>query len=184
MRRRVLRWSLIACGLAFVAWVGWGIQHAGIDVPPLPVAQPVTLTHGLASGRRMKGPSWSFDYQTVQTSPDGSFADIDDVRHGILYRAGKPFLGVTATHVSVNTVTNDFTATGAIHIWSLDPAHRRTLDTDHAVWTNASEKLLLDHPVTLDDDGASVVVKTVSINFRTGVSRAGPVQGSFNVREP
>jgi hypothetical protein len=178
---RLVRILAILAGLGLLVFVGVGIYRAGLELPVAPSAQPVVIEHGLAQGRRMTGPSWRFDYDTVQTSPDGSLSEITGVRNGILYRKGKPFITLRAAHLSLNTVTNDFSASGPIHLRILDPKHHRTLDTDAAIWTNASQTLTLSHPVTIRDDGAKIVVKNVTIDFAKGTSRAGPIEGSIDL---
>jgi hypothetical protein len=178
---RVLRTLSILAGFALLIIVAVGVYRAGLDLPPAPVAQPVVIEHGLAQGRRITGPSWRFDYETVQTSPDGSLSDINGVHDGVLYRKGKPFIAMTAAHLSVNTITDDFSASGPVHLQTLDPQHRRTLDTDAAVWTNASQTLTLSHPVAIDDEGTKATVKNVTIDFRTGQSHAGGLSGSITL---
>jgi hypothetical protein len=178
---RVLSALGIVAGFALLVFVGVGIYRAGLDLPPAPVAQPVVIEHGLAQGRRITGPSWRFDYDTVQTSPDGSLSDINGVHDGILYRKGKPFMAMTAARLSVNTITDDFSASGPVHLRTLDPDHPRTLDTDAAVWTNASQTLTLSHPVQIDDEGAKAVVTNVTIDFKTGKSHAGSIRGAINL---
>lgn len=172
----------IVVGFALLVFVGVGIYRAGLDLPPAPTVQPVVVEHGLAQGRRLSGPSWRFDYDKVQTSPDGSMSDIQGVHDGILFRKGKPYLRLTAQHLSVNTVTNDFSASGPIHLETVDRVHPRELDTDAAVWTNASQVLTLARPVTIDDEGAKVVVSNVTIDFRSGKSRAGPIAGTMTLK--
>jgi hypothetical protein len=171
----------IVIGFALVIAVGVGVYRAGLDLPPAPGAKPLVIEHGLAQGRRMTGPSWTFDYDTVQTTPDGSLSEVHGIHNGILYRKGKPFVKLSAAVLSVNTVTYDFSANGPIHLTIVDPAHHRTLDTDFAIWTNSSQTLTLSHPVHIDDDGAKVVVKNVTINFLKGTSKAGPIQGSIDL---
>jgi hypothetical protein len=106
---------------------------------------------------------------------------ISGVHNGVLLRKGKPFVKMTAAHLSVNTVTDDFSANGPIHLVIVDPKHHRTLDTDAAIWTNASQILTLSNPVTVDDDGAKMVVKNVTIDFHNGTSKAGPMQGNIDL---
>jgi hypothetical protein len=178
---KFLRTLGILAGFALLIVVGVGVYRAGLDLPPAPGARPVVIEHGLAQGRRITGPSWAFDYDTVQTSPDGSLSEVNGVHDGVLYRKGKPYIKLTAKQMSVNTVTNDFSAAGPIHLLIVDPVHHRTLDTDAAIWTNASQTLTLSHPVTVDDDGVKMVVKNVTIDFAKGTSRAGPMNGSIDL---
>ncbi len=178
---RLFRMLGIVVGLGLLLAVAIGVYRAGLDMPPAPGAKPVLIEHGLAQGRRITGPSWTFDYDTVQTTPDGSLSEVNGVHDGILFRKGKPFVKLSAQHLAVNTVTNDFSANGPIHLLILDPKHHRTLDTDAAIWTNVSQTLTLSHPVTIDDDGAKVVVKSVTIDFQKGTSRAGPMDGSIDL---
>lgn len=171
----------IVIGFALLVVVGIGVYRAGLDLPPAPGARPLVIEHGLAQGRRMSGPSWTFDYDTVQTTPDGSLSEVHGVHNGVLYRKGKPFIKLSAALLSVNTVTNDFSASGPIHLSIVDPDHHRTLETDAAIWTNGTQTLTLSHPVKVDDDGAKMLVKNVTINFVKGTSKAGPIEGSIDL---
>ena len=120
--------ALAVIGLGI--FVGIGVYQAGLETPAVPMLPPTQLDKGVAEGRRITGQSWSFDYDSVRMTPDGAIADIDGVHDGNIYRYGKPFLRMTAKHITVNTQTNDFNATGPIRIEQITKAHRRTFKTD------------------------------------------------------
>lgn len=166
--------------LAFVGWVVLGIYHAGGDVPP-PIGNPDTkLTAGHAEGRRVGGkPSWSLDYDRLTSSGDSSVATLENVRHGLLYRRGKPYMEMTAKHVVINTLSNDFIVTGPLELTQNDGGHRRRLTSDAANYSGALQTLTLPRPATITSDGTTLRVKTVTINFRSGDMALGPIIGLF-----
>ncbi len=176
----LLRAAIVCVVLAFGAWVGIGIYRAGGDVPP-PLQNPETkLTTGHAEGRRIDGkPSWSLDYDRLITSADTSVATLDNVRHGELYRRGKPFMQIKAQHVVVNTLSNDFIATGPLELIQNDGTQRRRMTSDAANYSGMLSTLTLLHPANIVTDGAKIKVASATVNFRTGNLTVGRILGIF-----
>ncbi|MEO6914088.1 MAG: hypothetical protein ABI182_08730, partial [Candidatus Baltobacteraceae bacterium] len=145
MPKPKLNWRRIAgyAAIAAAIFLTVGVILAGRDLPPPPGQQPIILKGGNVSAHRMKSRAWSFTYDRAQTSADGTIANIDGVRSGVLYKDGKPYLSITAQHITVNTQTFDFTATGDVHIEYIGDKgkHRRSFDTDLVVWANALRQL-------------------------------------------
>ena len=175
-----LRLLVLAIVIAGAAWVGFGIYSAGMDVPqPISIGQ-TTLTAGHAEGRRVDGkPSWSLDYDRVLASPDTTTATLENVRHGELYRRGKPFMQMTAKHVVVNMLSNDFFVTGPLELVQNDGRHKRRLTSTDGSYSGALQTLTLPHSADIISDGARVKVANAVVNFGSGDMKLGPLVGLF-----
>lgn len=182
-----LNWRIAAwaAGAALFIWVVVGIMLAGREPGGLPPGTtPVTLRGGRVTGHRLSRRSWTFDYKTAQTSPDGTIATVDGVKNGVLYRKGKPYLTIAAQHVTINTQTFDFTAVGDVHVAAINPKDKiaKSFDTDLAVWTNSTKMLELTHPSLIRTGSQILKVDTISVNFNTNDIHTGKISGS--VEEP
>ena len=169
--------ALIA--LAFLSWVGYEIARAGNDITPPRVATQSTLANGKISGRRIDGRAWSLDYDTATMSPDGSYATIAHVRDGRLHRVGKPDVRLKADDVTVNTLTNDLTIRGPLWVDEpMGPGRTRTVKTVGARYVGATRTLQLDHTATITDGGTTITVASATVDFRTGDSKFGRIEGT------
>ena len=169
------------CGFAILGILIEGLVLTGRDTGPPPTTTPAILAKGAVSAHRWKTKSWSLEYDRAQMSPDGSYAEVDGIHNGILYRNGKPYLSISARHISANTLSNDFTATGRVHIAQLQGSENRTFDTDLITWTNALKTLTLAHPSIIKAGKGSLTVDSATINFATGAIHLGRIRGAFNV---
>ena len=184
MTTRKWNWRKIAyaAGTVVLIWLIIGVVLAGREpAPPVPDTQPLTLHGGRVTGNRMSTKSWMFEYQKAEMSSDGVFATVDGVRQGVLYKNGKPYLSVTAEHVSVNTQTFDFTAVGDVHVTQMQDTGGapRSFDTDFIQWVNVSKILLLPHPSVVRSGGGTLKVTSINVNFNTGEIRFGGMQGGI-----
>jgi len=187
MRTSTWRAVAIIAGAAMVIWFVTGILLAGREpAPPPPGTEPLTLRGGRVTGNRISTRSWTFDYTHAQMSPDGTLATVDGVRHGVLYKKGKPYLGIAAEHVSVNTQTFDFTATGQVHISQLNSRDgiERSFDTDFVQWLNATKMLSLSHTSLFRTGDQVLRVATITVNFNTNDVHVGKIEGSVKAPEP
>jgi hypothetical protein len=177
---RLIRAALALVVLGLFAWVGVGIYRAGGDVPPPSPVQETKLTSGHAEGRRVDGkPSWAFDYDRIVASADTTIATLYNVRHGIIYKRGKPFMKLVAKQVVVNTLSNDFVVTGPMQLTEIDRQHDRRLTSDAANYSGALQTLILSHPSKISSDGARATVATATVNFRSGDMNLGPLVGHY-----
>lgn len=167
-------------GALFVAWMIGGIIFAGHDVPPPPGAQPITLRGGRITGNRISTRSFAFDYTRAEMSPDGVLATLDGVKNGVLFKKGKPYLGLSAEHVAINTQTFDFTATGDVHVNALKPKDgiSKSFDSDLVQWVNATKMLQLPHPSIFRTNDQTLKVATITVDFNTNNIRLGKISGS------
>ena len=174
----IWRVTLSVLALAFLAWIGFEIGKAGSEVEFARSASPDTLSHGTVQGKRIDRKAWSLDYDTLTMSPDGTLLTIAHVRDGRIHRAGKPDVQMQADGVTVNTVTNDLTITGPVMFSEDDGGGRiRTFRSTGAVYSGTTRILDFDHPSTITDSGATVTVAKMTINFRTGDSSFGRIEG-------
>ena len=169
------------CGIAVVAILAEGLLLSGRDIPSPPASAPAILAGGQISAHRWKTRSWSLEYDRAQMSADGSYADVDGIHNGVLYRNGKPYLSISAQHVSANTFSDDFTATGRVHIAQLNGAETRTFDTDLITWTNVTKTLVLAHPSIIKSGKGTLTVDNATINFSTGAVHLGRIRGAFSL---
>jgi hypothetical protein len=188
MTKRI-NWKLVGlvAGGVFVAWFVIELILAGRGTPPPPPgSQPVTMRGGRVTGNRISTRSWTFDYERAQMSPDGTLATVDGVRHGVLYKKGKPYLSIAAQHVQVNTQTFDFTATGDVHLEQLNPKDgiKRGFDTDLVQWVNATKMLSLTHPSLFRTGDQVLKVATITVNFNTNDIHMGKIEGSVKAPGP
>jgi lipopolysaccharide export system protein LptC len=163
---------------AVLAWIGWQTIHAGGEIPSQRTQQQTQLSGGSANDKRIDGKSWSLDYDNATLSADGSLAEIDHVHHGVILRGGKPYMRMTAKHVSANLGMNDFVVTGPVEFTEIG-GQRRQLDTDQAHYTGNDHTLRLDHPTTIRANGMTFHVKTAVVNFTTGATKMGRINGSL-----
>jgi LPS export ABC transporter protein LptC len=165
-------WQRLLTGLLVVvlAALAWGIARTRDDLPPPPDSQKLQIDKGNAQGHRFKSrtANWALDYDRLTISPDQSYAELENVRDGTFFRAGKPYMTISAKHVTVNVNTSDFTATGKIHIRTLDDK-KRTFDSDSVSWANVTQMLTLDHPVTASErDGTKVRFTKGTVDVKKG----------------
>lgn len=181
-------WKLAAwiAGTLFAIWFVVGIVLAGRDVPPPPGAQNILLKNCNIKGSRISTRSWSFSCEKAELSPDGILATIDGVKNGILYKKGKPYLSIAAQHVSVNTQTFDFTATGDVHVEALHPTDgvSKAFDTDLVQWVNATKLLQLTHPSLFRTDGQTLKVATITVDFNKNEIHLGKISGGIEAPAP
>lgn len=170
----------------FAVWLVAGIILAGRDVPPPPGQQPITLRGGRVSGNHISTRSWTFDYTKAQMSPDGIMATVDGVKNGILYKKGKPYLSIAAQHVSINTQTFDFTATGDVHIEALHPSDNvsKSFDTDLVQWVNATKLLQLPHQCLFQTAGQTLKVANITVDFNKSQIHLGKMSGTVEQAQP
>jgi hypothetical protein len=170
--------------ILLAVWIVVGIMLAGRNAPPPPGAEPITLRGGRVTGNHVSTRSWTFDYRKAQMSPDGILATLDGVKNGILYKKGKPYLSLAAQHVSLNTQTFDFTATGDVHVEALHPSDgiAKSFDTDLVQWMNATKLLQLPHPSLFRSNGQALKVATITVDFNKSDIHLGKITG--NVEAP
>lgn len=173
-----LQATLALGALAVLAWIGYQTFHAGSDIPPQRGGGITQLNAGSANGKRIDGKSWSLDYRSATLTPDGSSAQIEHIRDGVILRNGKPYMHMQAEHVTANVATNNFSVSGPVSFVEVG-GQRRRLETVDAHYDGLTQTLTLNHPTTIHQGTATVVVRTATLNFRSGESTFGRIVGTM-----
>jgi hypothetical protein len=138
-----LRRIITFIAFTLIAWIGYEIYAAGKDDTPPPSPQDIVMHSGKAHGERISTPSWSIEYDNVVGNADQTLLNLEGVHNGVFYRNGKPYLHMHAKHMTVNTTTHDFSASGPFHVETVDRKHFRALDTTEATWNQGTKRLFL-----------------------------------------
>lgn len=173
----------IAAG-ALAAYLAYGIWNAGRDDrPPPPSNANITLEGGRAHGQRLKFRSWSADYDRIVSNADQTVLDITGVHDGTIFRHGKPYLHVRAHHMTVNTLSRDFTADGPVHAETIDGVPPRSFDTTSATWSDVAQKLTLAHRVVIRTGAdAPLAVGSLTLDVKTGRVAVDDVDGAVRLK--
>jgi hypothetical protein len=165
--------------IALTIWVGYEVYEAGgTDVPP-PGNVPQIISKGQITAFHIATKSWSFDYDKVVANGDESVMDLTGVHNGLFFKNGKPYLRLSARHVTVNMLTKNFVATGPLHIETIDQPRKRTLDTTSALWDDGEKLLTLANKTTVTTAGGDqpLVAGKIIINVRTGDVHIDEISG-------
>jgi hypothetical protein len=166
-------------GGAFLAYVVYGIYAAGLDErPPPPSSTNIVFKNGTATGHRIVSRSWSADYDHIQSNSDQTVLELDNVRNGIIYKKGKPYLSVRANHMSVNTESRDFNVSGPLHVETIDAKPHRSFDTTAAAWDDALQRLTLSKHVTVNTAGsAPLSIGSMTFDVKSGAIDITAIDG-------
>jgi hypothetical protein len=167
-----------------VIYLAAGVYLAGLhETLPPPPNSPVIFTGGQALGQRLTGRSWTADFDRIVSNTNQTALQLDGVHHAVIFKDGKPYLRVRAAHMTVNTITHDFTATGPIHIETADAGPKRTFETDQATWSEGPGRLILPHPCEVDT-GAELplLVGSITVDVPHGEIVLHKVGGAVNFK--
>ena len=173
-----LRTAAALVVVAALAWVGYQTVRAGDDIPPPAPAGLTQLTGGHASDKRVDGKSWSLDYDTATMSADGSVAQIDNIRDGLIMREGKPYMHVHAKHIAANLTLNEFTVIGPVTFDEIG-GQGRTLVTTGAHYLGYAHTLELPNRVTIRSGLIRLTVEHATIDFSSGSTTLGRIVGTM-----
>jgi hypothetical protein len=185
VKKRRFPWRLLLtlAGVALAIYLGVQTIIAGIGTPPLPVDQNgISLKGGEVRGNRITTKSWSFDYTSAELSPDGTSGTITGVKHGIVFKHGKPYLSVSAASITLDTMSLNFTAVGKVTVGLIGDELKRSFDTDLVIWNNTAKQLQMDHECYLHAGSQVLDFKSIDIDFSTDQVHFGAVNGSTLVK--
>jgi hypothetical protein len=176
--------ALGVAGIALATYVGYGIYAAGSDErPPPPTTTSVTFEHGRATGHRISTRSWSADFDRIVSNADQTVLDLYHVRHGVIYKKGKPYLHVRALRMSVDTLSRDFAAHGNVHVDTVGGKMKRSFDTTSAVWNDAAGRLTLAEHITVHNGpGSTLSLGSLTLNVKSGEIEVRDLSGPLRFK--
>jgi hypothetical protein len=170
--------------IALAIFLTMGIYRAGQhELPPPNESQNVVFNHGAASGHRLKTKSWTASYDRIVANADQTVLDLENVHDGVIYRKAKPYLSVRAKQLSVNTLSHNFSASGALHVETIGRKPARSFDTTEATWTDATQELdMPDRVVIRTGAQAPLNVGSLTLDVRTGDLTLHQISGSVRFK--
>ena len=174
----------VLAGLVIVLWLGVEVYLAGFgDKGPPPAAPPVQFLGGHGLGQRQKGRSWTAKYDRITSNPDQTVLDLENVHDAVIYKEGKPYLKVRAARMTVNLLTKDFAASGKLHIETVSHSPYRSFETTAASWNEASQRLVLPNPCSIDTGAAlPLTVDSGVVDVRHGDVELHKVAGAVRLK--
>ncbi|MFY9779078.1 MAG: hypothetical protein WAJ85_01035 [Candidatus Baltobacteraceae bacterium] len=172
----------LAAILAVAAFLAFGVYRAGLnELPPPSNSTEVRFYRGVAKGERIESRSWSADYDKIVANEDQTILEADGIHNGVIYRQGKPYLRVRAAHMTINTVSHDFSARGPVHVETVERHPQRAFDMNSAVWNDALQELTLSKNIRVSTGAPRpLLADRMTFNVRTGnleiVHVSGPVR--------
>jgi hypothetical protein len=182
-KRAWKRAGIIAGALVFI-WVVAEIILAGQGAPPPPPSSvSMDLLGGHVLNNRITTKSWTFDYDHAKLSPDGTSGSVDGVRNGIVFRKGKPYLRISAEHITLDISSLNFTAIGRVHVERIDDRQGRAFDTDLVTWTNDAKLLHMTHPAYIHSNGQTLRIDGITVDFDANTIHLGKIGGHVNLHK-
>jgi hypothetical protein len=180
-----LKRGLYATGAVLFLATAFGIYDAGLhEIAAPPNDTNITAPHGGdAVGERVDARSWKLRYDRMVSNADQSVVDLYGVHDATIYQKGKPYLRVRAAHLTINTITRDFTAFGPFHVVTITSKPPRSFTTDSATWSDATQKLSFIHRTTITTGAdAPMVVGSMVMDVRTGDVDATDAAGGIRLK--
>lgn len=111
------------------------------------------------------GKAWEFSADRITISSDKLYCTATDVRRGVLYRKGRPFLKLQARQVRLNQQTRDLIATGTVSASGPDGFSVRT---ERADWQHQVERLTCPDALHATIRGLKIDTKNAFYDARAG----------------
>ncbi len=164
----MIRNLLYLAAFGIGAWLVAGVYLAGRDEQSAPPNNiPAIFQGGAAS------------YDKMVANADQTQLELDGVHDGIIYKKGKPYLLVRARHMTVNTITHDFSARGPIHVETASGNPKREFDSTAADWSDSTQKLSLPEPIEIRSGAKEpLFVGSLEFNVRTGEIELHYIRGA------
>lgn len=149
---------------------------SAILAPPLP---PVTNANSVVMralrviGQHGSKLGWSFEAESSETSVDGGYTTYHNVRDGTYFEKGKPAYHISAKQVLLDTRSQNYTASGGVHIWAVTGEQPRDVRAEELTWSQSLQTLSIPSNVTVLYTGSRYTGSDVYINFRDGSIHTG-----------
>jgi LPS export ABC transporter protein LptC len=142
--------------------------------PPSTATQPQIQMHQvIGQGEQGNRLGWRFIADSSDLSTDGQVTTYHNVRLGEYYLKGKPAYKLTASEVTLDMRSQNYTASGNVHIWSIRPHDLSNLKTENVLWNNPLQTLTCPGDVYVRYKGFNFVSSHLQVNLINGTSTLG-----------
>jgi len=145
------------------------------------MGQPQIQMHQIVGqGERGTQLGWRFEADSSELSTDGQLTTYHGVRKGTYYLNGKPAYELTANQVTLDMRSENYTASGSVHVWSVRKSDLSDLKTETVLWNNPLQTLTCPSKVRVRYKGYNFATTRLQSNFTTGSTSLGTtsIQGS------
>ena len=142
-------------------------------MPPVTNANSVVMRALRVVGQHGPKLGWSFNAESSETSVDGGFTTYHNVRDGTYYEKGKPAYHISAKEIILDTRSQNYSASGGVHIWAVTGEQPRDIWADDMTWSQAPQTVSIPNKVTILYTGSRFAGNDVYINFRDGSIHTG-----------
>jgi hypothetical protein len=143
------------------------------ELPPVVGGTSVVMRTLHVQGERGSKLGWTFSADSSETSVDGSVTTYHNVRDGTYFEQGKPAYHLTAADVMLDARSQNYSATGGVHIWAVIGIQPRDIKADAVTWNQPLQTLTCPGSVKVLYHGSRFNGSNVSVNFRDGSIRTG-----------
>ncbi len=144
------------------------------SLPPLTGANQVSMQTLNVQGQRGPKLGWAFGADSAQTSTDGGQTTYNGVHNATYYEKGKPAYRLSADSVTLDTRSQNYSATGNVHVWALTGDQPRDIRAQDVDWNQPLQTLTCPGPVTIVFKTSHFVGNDISVDFHDGSIRTGP----------
>jgi len=141
---------------------------------PGSISQPQIHMHQIvAQGERGTQLGWRFAADSSELSTDGQVTTYHNVSRGTYYLNGKPAYQLTADQVVLDMRSQNYTASGSVHVWSVRKRDLSDMKTSEVLWNNPLQMLTCPNQVKVKYKGLTMVTSRLQANFVNGTSTLG-----------
>jgi lipopolysaccharide assembly outer membrane protein LptD (OstA) len=167
-------WLYTAIALGAITYVYLFVS--AVFAPPLPPESginQVAMQLLQVQGQRGTKLGWKFGADSAQTSTDGGQTTYVGVHNATYYEKGKPAYRLSADSVTLDTRSQNYSATGNVHVWALTGAQPRDIRADNVNWNQPLQTLTCPGSVTIAYKKSHFMGNDVSVDFHDGSIRTG-----------
>ncbi|HKW45273.1 MAG TPA: hypothetical protein VJN22_06400, partial [Candidatus Eremiobacteraceae bacterium] len=108
-----------------------------------------------------------------ETSVDGALTTYKNVRDGTYFEHGKPAYHISANQVTLDTRSQNYSASGGVHIWAVTGEQPRDIKADSLNWSQPLQTLSFPSGVTVLYESSSYSGRNLYVDFRDGSIHTG-----------
>lgn len=150
------------------------------SLPPLLGGNQVAMNSVRVQGQRGPKLGWAFGADSAQTSTDGGETTYHGVHNATYYEKGKPAYRLDADSVTLDTRSQNYSASGNVHVWALNGAQPRDIRADDVNWNQPLQTLTCPGNVKIAYKNTHFVGSYVTVDFHDGSFRTGDASITYH----